>query len=81
MAPGIPEDIQRITLPLSPKTDDPKWDDIIAENDPIEDPADPKPSELSTIIYTSGSTGMPKGAMHSFETMSRSSNALVVTWG
>jgi long-subunit acyl-CoA synthetase (AMP-forming) len=81
MEPGIPEGLQRITLPLSPKTNDPKWDDIIAKTDPIADPHIPKPSELSTIIYTSGSTGMPKGAMHSFETMSRSAKALVEMLG
>ena len=64
MAPGIPEDMPRIALPLSPKLDGiPAWNDLIAKNEPIEGKPSRSPDELATIIYTSGSTGAPKGVM------------------
>lgn len=72
MEPGIPEGIPRITLPLSPETDDPKWADIVADTEPIEGSPRRKRAEMATIIYTSGSTGVPKGVMHSFDAMETS---------
>ena len=69
MEPGIPEGIPRITLPLSPETDDPKWADIVADTEPLEESPRRKTDEMATIIYTSGSTGVPKGVMHSFGAM------------
>lgn len=77
MAPGIPEDMPRIALPLAPKIDAPNWEDLIGENDPIEDPAMPDPEDLATIMYTSGSTGTPKGVMHPFGNMCASAASLI----
>jgi len=64
----IPEQLPIISLPLSPRDDTPKWQDIIAEQSPAI-PKLPDPDDLATIVYTSGSTGRPKGVMHSFRTM------------
>ncbi len=70
MAPGIPEGLRRVVLPLGPTLDDaPRWDDLVKQTAPIADSPVRDPDELATIIYTSGSTGEPKGVMHSFRTM------------
>ena len=74
MEPGIPEGIPRITLPLSPETDDDKWADIVASTEPLEESPERGRDEMATIIYTSGSTGVPKGVMHSFGGMEVSMN-------
>ncbi|MBE0486875.1 AMP-binding protein [Marinobacter sp.] len=64
----IPADLPVVSLPLSPRDDTPKWQDIVKEQSPAE-PKLPDPDALATIVYTSGSTGRPKGVMHSFRTM------------
>ena len=69
MEPGIPPGLPRIALPLSPKLDAPTWDAIIAKSAPLAGEIRRPKTDLATIIYTSGSTGVPKGVMHSFETM------------
>lgn len=74
MAPGIPDSLPRIQLPLAPSSvDAPSWDEIIEQTEPMADSPKPEPDRLATIIYTSGSTGVPKGVMHSFATMCASS--------
>jgi long-subunit acyl-CoA synthetase (AMP-forming) len=64
----IPADMPIVSLPLSPRDDTPKWQEIIKDQSPAE-PKLPDPDALATIVYTSGSTGRPKGVMHSFRTM------------
>jgi long-chain acyl-CoA synthetase len=68
MKAGVPESLPRISLPLSPVTDCPTWNDIVAATPPL--PGNPvrDGGELATIIYTSGTTGVPKGVMQSFAT-------------
>jgi long-subunit acyl-CoA synthetase (AMP-forming) len=69
MAPGIPDSLPRIAMPLAPPMDAPNWADIIAKTEPISDDPVRDPDDLATIIYTSGSTGVPKGVMQSFASM------------
>lgn len=64
----IPAELPIISLPLSPRDDTPKWQQIVGQCEPAE-PKLPDPDALATIVYTSGSTGRPKGVMHSFRTM------------
>ena len=65
-APGVPEGMPCIALPLAPPTDFPKWDELIAATAPLAGNPSRKPGDLAILMYTSGSTGTPKGAMHSF---------------
>ena len=66
---AVPRHAQLIGLPMSPVPEALQWDDIVANELPLQDVHLPAPDELATIIYTSGSTGRPKGVMHSFGTI------------
>ncbi|MGE7816205.1 AMP-binding protein [Pseudomonas sivasensis] len=69
MAPGVPEGVPTISLPLCPPGEfDFTWADLQTCS-PIQDSPVPVASELATVIYTSGTTGLPKGVMHSFGTL------------
>jgi long-chain acyl-CoA synthetase len=68
MKPGVPAELPCISYPLSPKTDYPTWDDIVARSAPLQGNPVRAGDELSTLMYTSGTTGNPKGVMHSFDT-------------
>lgn len=70
MKGGVPEGVHCISYPLSPKTDFPSWDDIVAKYPPLKENVQRDPRELATIVYTSGSTGRPKGVMLDFESLS-----------
>jgi len=72
MAEGVPSDTHLISFPLSPESvsTSHNWSNIVLNAQPMkESPVFPK-SNVGTIIYTSGTTGMPKGVMHSFQSMS-----------
>ena len=66
MAPGVPEGVSTIGLPLRPAGEFSfTWDELQACT-PIQDSPKPAADQLATIIYTSGTTGTPKGVMHHF---------------
>jgi len=52
------------------------WKDLQGKFDPVVGSPVREPGELWSISYTSGTTGMPKGVMHSFETMPVSASEL-----
>ena len=66
---GVPEELPCIAFPLSPPTDCPKWDDVVAANEPIADSPTRSPEETALLVYTSGSTGRPKGVISTFGNM------------
>jgi len=76
MKKGVPADRPQIAFPLAPESDLDAWDDLIADSEPLAEPAERSPEEVATIIYTSGSTGKPKGAMISFGAMHRSAKGI-----
>lgn len=76
---GVPEGLAQIAFPLAPPNDLPKWDDIVADLEPIEGQPTRNADDRSIIIYTSGSTGQPKGVLHSFQTISAPTASLAKT--
>ncbi len=78
MAPGIPESMPRIVLPLAPEAaEGTPWSEIVASTEPMSESPRREASDLETIVYTSGSTGVPKGVMHSFETTGRATTGVI----
>ena len=69
MRSGVPADVKCISFPLSPESNFPSWDDIVKTTIPMEETPTRSHAELATIIYTSGTTGMPKGVMHTFNSI------------
>lgn len=64
MKAGIPEKVQMISFPYYGPNEGWHWDDLLAQQEPLQDNPIRADHELATLIYTSGSTGMPKGVMH-----------------
>jgi long-chain acyl-CoA synthetase len=81
MAPGVPEGVATIGLPLRPEGRfDYLWDDLQGCT-PIQDSPKPRAEQLATIIYTSGTTGMPKGVMHSFANLGFAASRATALFG
>lgn len=74
---AVPADMPKIAFPLAPKNDLPKWDDILANTEPLAGRPTRDADDMAIIIYTSGSTGRPKGVMHNFGRMSAATQGIV----
>jgi long-chain acyl-CoA synthetase len=53
------------------------WENLIAQNEPLQHTAKSDKEHLFTIIYTSGTTGNPKGVMHTIESVTNGANNLL----
>ncbi|MFT5879682.1 MAG: long-chain acyl-CoA synthetase [Moritella sp.] len=62
----LPADVTTISYPYDTVTCQYKWNDLLAQHQPLEKPVRIDPNSLMSIIYTSGSTGNPKGVMITF---------------
>jgi long-chain acyl-CoA synthetase len=69
MKDGIHDDIICVTYPFYSQNY-PKWDEVIANQNQINENVIRHEMDLATIIYTSGTTGDPKGVMHKFRNFS-----------
>ena len=75
-ASAVPAGMPCIALPLAPPTDFDRWDDIVARTAPLAQQPSRQPDDLAMLIYTSGSTGQPKGAMLTFEAVTRAAEGM-----
>ena len=66
MRKGVPQNLMVIGFPFYLEKNTKNWDDLIAEQQPVQGNPVKDPMALATIIYTSGTTGQPKGVMHNF---------------
>ena len=66
MRKGVPEHLMVIGFPFYLEKNTQNWDDLIANQQPIQGNPVKDSMALATIIYTSGTTGQPKGVMHNF---------------
>ena len=78
---GIPDGVLRFGCVLSLRDDFAQWEDIVANTPPMAGESRRRGDELATIIYTSGTTGMPKGVMHSFDTIGWAPEPSVTLFG
>jgi len=70
---GVPKEIDIIRFPHYPGNSEVRqgisWDDILAENLPLEGNPLPEPEDTWTLLFTSGTTGSPKGVMHNHQSI------------
>ncbi len=57
------------------------WSDIVATQSPLQGDPIRDAGDLATIIYTSGTTGQPKGAMHTFRSLSLMGKSMEPAFG
>ncbi len=76
MKPGVPEGTYCISFPQNFYGEDGynKWEDLVAQHEPMSGNITRNKDDRMTIIYTSGTTGRPKGVVHNFSSICHAIN-------
>ncbi len=74
--PGIP-DIHIIGMKIYGTEEETNWEDLVAQNEPLQEIVPQQADDLLTIIYTSGTTGRPKGVMHTVGNVVETANVAI----
>ncbi len=74
--PGIP-DIHIIGMKIYGTEEETNWEDLVAQNEPLQEIVPQQADDMLTIIYTSGTTGRPKGVMHTVGNVVETANVAI----
>jgi long-chain acyl-CoA synthetase len=76
-AKGVPENVKIISFDLWPNQGTIPWSSFTSAAEIDSHNYLPLAEDISTIIYTSGTTGLPKGVVHTFESLSAHINLAI----
>jgi len=83
MGKGVPSDMPIISFPEYPNCSKiergQKWEDLLAQHEPVSEIAETNMDDIWTIIFTSGTTGTPKGVVLSYQVLDNSKIPSIMT--
>lgn len=73
---AVPADLPCITFPFAAATNGVAWDTLVAQSKPLSGRVVRAATDIALMAYTSGSTGVPKGVMHSFQSVTAGASGI-----